>query len=528
MSTKRSFPGADEAIGLEVEELAMCVLDLLVAGPAEVRNEVTSRAQLVSRIVGDEYTRARRKLEPRGMFSFSSDQAITAFPHYARALTEAWSYLESQGLVVPDPQRPDHIFVGALGVQRHSRYRGESTSEVPRAARAAQQQAPSRTSSNSPSAVVVWAHGDSEWDSTQKKAWEETVVSFTHLLRGSGIDADLDLFHGHLATDWARFGPAAIRNSDFVLVAVSNTWRRAWDGDLDDDANAGAKGEANTLLGLFQKDSKAFLEKVIPVVLPGANDQDIPSELRATTHWSRVPTLDEDGIEDVYRRITGQAGHPKPPLGPLRKLGPVVSNPSVQDLSARIVRTEDAIADLPDASSDVTAPKDQARHALEERREHLLRELAELGGATPTAAPPRLVPYPRWSTGTFNLHMPAGPLNVHLLNEGGSTARISSATLATVFGVFEGLMYAEEPPPLQPEPAATADLPPDTHLFLAFGEGQLADLPTATEPLHLRVRYTIANQPGTYEFRLDLHRAGSDPGFRPQWRAKRQETLAVE
>jgi hypothetical protein len=102
--------------------------------------------------------------------------------------------------------------------------------------------------------AVLWAHGDPAWTKDEEKAWEKTVVGFTHLLYANGIEADLDLFHGHLPVDWSRFGPSVISDSDFVLVAVSPTWRRAYEGKNDPGKNAGAVGEANTFRGLFSKD----------------------------------------------------------------------------------------------------------------------------------------------------------------------------------------------------------------------------------------------------------------------------------
>jgi hypothetical protein len=78
-------------------------------------------------------------------------------------------------------------------------------------------------SARPPTAAVLWAHGDPGWEAHEEEAWQNTVLAFTHLLCADAIDADLDLFHGHTATDWARFGPRAIRDSDYVLVAVSPT-----------------------------------------------------------------------------------------------------------------------------------------------------------------------------------------------------------------------------------------------------------------------------------------------------------------
>jgi hypothetical protein len=84
---------------------------------------------------------------------------------------------------------------------------------------------------------------------------------------------------------------------------------------------------------------------VIPVLLPGRTESDLPTELKATSHWVRVPTLDEQGIEDLYRRITGQPAYPKPPLGPPRVLLPRA--PSTTAAEAEGPESEERADSLP-------------------------------------------------------------------------------------------------------------------------------------------------------------------------------------
>lgn len=61
-----------------------------------------------------------------------------------------------------------------------------------------------------PTAVVLWAHPDPDWQAEQRERWKESVLRLTRLLGDNGIDADVHLFHGHEPTDWARFGPRAM------------------------------------------------------------------------------------------------------------------------------------------------------------------------------------------------------------------------------------------------------------------------------------------------------------------------------
>jgi hypothetical protein len=82
-----------------------------------------------------------------------------------------------------------------------------------------------------PTAVVSWAHSNTDWGRGQTAEWERTVKAFTNLLRAGGIDADLDLFHlSDTSIDWTRWGPNKVRTSDFVIVAISRAWAERWQG----------------------------------------------------------------------------------------------------------------------------------------------------------------------------------------------------------------------------------------------------------------------------------------------------------
>lgn len=208
--------------------------------------------------------------------------------------------------------------------------------------------------------------------------WEGQVYAFATLLREMEIDADLDLFHSSEPTDWARFGQRAIRESDYVLVAVSQTWRRAWDGELEAGNSSGTVAETNQLRGLFQRDPDEFLRRVIPVTLPGVSVAEIPEELRATSHWSRVTPLDETGIEDLYRRLTRQPAYPKPPLGRRRSLGPQYPVAGDDGLLGDVRAVDEALASLP-SKPDAGTGEARAHSSLTKRREALVAELRQQG-----------------------------------------------------------------------------------------------------------------------------------------------------
>jgi hypothetical protein len=315
------------------------------------------------------------------------------------------------------------------------------------------------------------------------------------LLRENGVDADVDLFHSHEPTDWSRFGPKAIRACRWVIVAVSEAWQRAYNRENEPTTNAGAAGEANALRGLFAEDQSDFERRVILVLLPGRKPSDIPQELRATTPSVRVKELTPLGLEELLRILHARPAYSKPEIGAVPVLAPRAPGAA-------------SAGGQPSASE---PGEDQARPPEHPRSR---------------VTPPDLQPLES-PTGTFNLHMPAGPLNAHLTNRGGSTAEILEAKLITFIGDFDGEMWVEEQAPLVPERGPSAKLMRYGKLTVCFGENTLAPILQNPEPLRLIIRFRAVGSPELYEYSLKLHRAAAQPSARPQWRSKDPELVVI-
>jgi RNA polymerase sigma factor (sigma-70 family) len=203
--------------------------------------------------------------------------------------------------------------------------------------------------SQTPTAIVCWAHED--------EAWQETVVSFAVTLRKLGIDADVDLFHQHdQDVDWTTYGPQAIADRAFALVAVSRAYKERWEGRADPRVGAGAVREANVLKTLFNQDRGAFRRKVKVVVLPGATVDDIPAELAAATQHFDIKMFDEEGLEDLLRTLAGRPAYVAPPLGTLPPLRPKpVGVRADQEISPYDKRLAARVAALPEREKLVVA-----------------------------------------------------------------------------------------------------------------------------------------------------------------------------
>jgi len=206
-----------------------------------------------------------------------------------------------------------------------------------------------------PKAFVSWAHSDD--------AWRDTVARFVVALREFGIDADVDLFHAHDGSvDWATYGPNAIEQNDFVLLAASAAYKQRWEEFRTTRTGAGAAREANVLKALFDRDQTAFFQKVIVVVLPGAGDADIPNELVAGLPRFVIPKIDEHHLKDLLRRLTGQPAFVPAPTGRVPILPPEIGGPV--RLKQRLDQLDRSIAATPAGAEDVRNDEKAERSAL--------------------------------------------------------------------------------------------------------------------------------------------------------------------
>jgi Protein kinase domain/SEFIR domain len=166
-------------------------------------------------------------------------------------------------------------------------------------------------------AFVSWAHDD--------ETWEQTIADFVLKLRELGIDADADLFHLHdNDVNWAQYGPQAIEDHEFVLLATSLKYKARWEGRGDSRTGAGAVREANVLKSIFDDDRRDFQRKVKVVVLPGATSDDIPRELSSVCPHFDVQTFDLRGLENLMRTLIGRPKWRKIEVGAVPLLPPAL------------------------------------------------------------------------------------------------------------------------------------------------------------------------------------------------------------
>lgn len=209
-----------------------------------------------------------------------------------------------------------------------------------------------------PTAIVSWAHTTEGWTHDQTAEWRQQVMALVDVLRDNGIDADIDLHHAG-DVDWTRFGPLAIVDKDWVLVALSPSWKERFEGRNSPTVGAGAAGEANALRSIWADDQTAFQNKLVLLTLPMVRGERlIPVELHGVQHFT-IEDFTNEALEPLLRLLTAQPAYPLRPLGPIPRLAP----------EARIPEGAPATNEAVDEASKAEPSDDQIRvlNAIHER-----------------------------------------------------------------------------------------------------------------------------------------------------------------
>lgn len=141
----------------------------------------------------------------------------------------------------------------------------------------------------------------------------ERVLALTQLLRADGVDAISDHFVTAPEQGWARWMVDELAAADFVLLVVSEGYRKKAEDQVPRGVGRGVKWESHlSLQEIYEADARNT--KFIPILLEGVTDVQIPAVLRAWTYY-RVP----DGYESLLRRLFDKPKVEPAPLGPPKK-----------------------------------------------------------------------------------------------------------------------------------------------------------------------------------------------------------------
>ncbi|MEV6824026.1 toll/interleukin-1 receptor domain-containing protein [Amycolatopsis sp. NPDC051102] len=166
-----------------------------------------------------------------------------------------------------------------------------------------------------PEVFLSYAHDD--------PGHKETVRTLAELLVRNGIDADMDQWAGPGRQDWQAWATGLITKADFVLIIASPAYRRAGDGLAKTGDNRGVQAESATIRDLLHQDRRTWTARLLPVVLPGHEIDEIPLFLQPyCADRYHVTELSDAGIEELLRALTGQPRYVRPELGAVPHLPP--------------------------------------------------------------------------------------------------------------------------------------------------------------------------------------------------------------
>ena len=119
-----------------------------------------------------------------------------------------------------------------------------------------------------PRVFVSYAHDDEEH--------RRLVLGLCTFLRGRGVDVRVDRWAVGQRQDWYLWAIEQILAADFVLVVASPACREAGDGVLAAQRHRGVQTELSLLRDRQHADRRVWQRKILPVVLPGRDVNDIP------------------------------------------------------------------------------------------------------------------------------------------------------------------------------------------------------------------------------------------------------------
>jgi hypothetical protein len=173
----------------------------------------------------------------------------------------------------------------------------------------------SGSAKDAPTVFISYAHDSS--------AHNSAVLALATLLTNNGIHVEFDRWASVERRDWGAWAIGHITGSDFVIMVASLDYRRIGDGLTATLDNRGAQAETAIIRDLLHSDRAHWMRRLLPVVLPGHEVDEIPMFLQpyCADHY-RVTELVDGGITDLLRAITGQPGCVRPERGAFPTLPP--------------------------------------------------------------------------------------------------------------------------------------------------------------------------------------------------------------
>jgi len=139
----------------------------------------------------------------------------------------------------------------------------------------------------------------------------DRVLALSGRLRKQGVDCRIDQYEESPQEGWPRWCARQVEQSEFVLVACTQTYLRRFKGEEEPGKGLGGTWEGHIISQeLYNAQGKD--SKFIPVLFSPQDAAHIPLTLQGATHYELGGP---EGYNLLYRRLTHQPLVAMPPLG---------------------------------------------------------------------------------------------------------------------------------------------------------------------------------------------------------------------
>lgn len=161
--------------------------------------------------------------------------------------------------------------------------------------------------SDAPLAAISYAHGE----------YDDQIIALSDELRAKGVDCEIDAYEDSPPQGWLQWMEDMMTRRT-VLAVCTATYAERLRNDAPPGQGRGVAWEGR-LLKVRVFDEQGKNRGVVPIVFSSADLAHIPPFLKDVTYYDLSRG---DGFERLYRRLTQQPAHPRPPLGTIEQLLP--------------------------------------------------------------------------------------------------------------------------------------------------------------------------------------------------------------
>jgi tetratricopeptide (TPR) repeat protein len=152
--------------------------------------------------------------------------------------------------------------------------------------------------------------------SHETKQHNDVVLALANRLCKDGIECEVDQYQSSPEKGWQIWMEDKIEESKYVLIICTETYLRRFRKKEEDDKGKGVTWEG-AIISTELYNSQGRNKKFIPVVLSDTGLNFIPSILQSATAYN---LKDDDGYDNLYRRLTNQHKNPRPAIGEKKEL----------------------------------------------------------------------------------------------------------------------------------------------------------------------------------------------------------------